>query len=141
MPKGADLHVHLSGAVFAEDFIAWAVAEKLCVQRADYRIVPPDAQQQCDPVKAQPVADALASQSLYDAIVNAFSMRNYLPTPAVPSGHDQFFATFGKYGDVSWRVPGQMIAFTLRRYAAENVQHTELMITLTPAQPALRMTC
>jgi hypothetical protein len=137
MPKGADLHVHLSGAVFAEDFVAWAVAEKLCVQHDDYRIVPPDAQQQCDAVKTRPAADALASQSLYDAIVNAFSMRNYVPTRSTPSGHDQFFATFGKYGDVSWRVPGQMIAFTLRRYAAENVQHTELMITLTPAQPAL----
>ena len=44
MPKGADLHVHLSGAVYAEDFIGWAAAARLCVQRSDYKIVPPDSQ-------------------------------------------------------------------------------------------------
>jgi adenosine deaminase len=137
MPKGADLHVHLSGAVFAEDFIAWAEAKKLCVQVADYKIVPSDAQQRCDPKMTRSVADARTDQSFYDAIVNAYSMRNYFPTRAAPSGHDQFFVTFGKYGEVSWRVPGEMIAFTLRRYAAESVQHTELMITLTPPQPVL----
>src|SRR6476619_6031817 len=41
MPKGADLHVHLSGAVYAEDFIAWAAAAKLCVQRSDRKLVAP----------------------------------------------------------------------------------------------------
>jgi hypothetical protein len=55
----------------------------------------------------------------------------------MPSGHDQFFVTFGKYGEVSWRVPGEMTAMLLRRYAAERVQHTELMITLTPQEPTL----
>jgi hypothetical protein len=73
-----------------------------------------------------------AASGLYDDIVNAFSMRNYLPSPSEPSGHDQFFVTFGRYGEVSWRVPGEMTAMLLRRYAAEQVQHTELMITLTP---------
>ncbi|MGH6664920.1 MAG: adenosine deaminase family protein [Pseudolabrys sp.] len=137
MPKGGDLHVHLSGAVYAEDFIGWAAAAKLCVQRSDYKIVPPDSQQQCEATKTRPAADALTDQSFYDGIVNALSMRNYLPSPTEPSGHDQFFVTFGKYGEISWRVPGQMTAFLLRRYAAENVQYTELMITLTPEQPAI----
>lgn len=135
MPKGADLHVHLSGAVYAEDFIAWAAAAKLCVQRADYKIVPANAQQQCDDPRTRPAADALTDQSFYDDVVNALSMRNFLPSPSEPSGHDQFFVTFGRYGEISWRVPGQMTAFLLRRYAAEHVQHTELMITLTPQQP------
>ena len=135
MPKGADLHVHLSGAVYAEDFIAWAAAANLCVHRSDKRIVAPPTQQPCDPAQTQPVADALTSQALYDSIVNAFSMRNYVPSPSMPSGHDQFFVTFGRYGEVSWRVPGEMIAMLLRRYAAERVQHTELMITLAPQCP------
>jgi len=133
MPKGADLHVHLSGAVYAEDFIAWAVAANLCVQRSDRKLVAPP----CDADKTQPAADALTDQGLYDDIVNAFSMRNYLPSPSEPSGHDQFFVTFGRYGEVSWRVPGEMTAMLLRRYAAERVQHTELMITLTPPSPTL----
>jgi adenosine deaminase len=136
MPKGADLHVHLSGAVYAEDFIGWAAAAKLCVQR-DFKLVTPDSQQQCDPGKTRPVADALTDQSFYDGIVNAFSMRSYVPTVSRPSGHDQFFVTFGRYGEVSWRVTGEMTAMLLRRYAAEHVQHTELMVTLTPQSPEL----
>ena len=31
MPKGGDLHMHLSGAVYAETFIADAAADGLCV--------------------------------------------------------------------------------------------------------------
>jgi len=31
MPKGADLHMHLSGAIYAETFIDNAIADHLCV--------------------------------------------------------------------------------------------------------------
>src|SRR4029077_18180659 len=33
MPKGGDLHNHLSGAVYAESFIQYAVRDGLCVDR------------------------------------------------------------------------------------------------------------
>jgi len=33
MPKGGDLHNHLSGAVYAESFIQWAAQDGLCVDR------------------------------------------------------------------------------------------------------------
>src|SRR5678816_3384980 len=31
MPKGADLHNHLSGAIYAESYIEWAAQKGLCV--------------------------------------------------------------------------------------------------------------
>ena len=31
MPKGGDLHMHLSGAVYAETFLKEAASDKLCV--------------------------------------------------------------------------------------------------------------
>ncbi|MFL6414487.1 MAG: adenosine deaminase, partial [Bryobacteraceae bacterium] len=34
MPKGADLHLHISGAVYAESYIAQAVEDNLCVELA-----------------------------------------------------------------------------------------------------------
>jgi adenosine deaminase len=133
MPKGADLHVHLSGAVYAEDLIKWAANDGLCFQLADRTIISPP----CFSGKAPPVADALKKQGLYDDIVNALSMRSFLPSADTPSGHDQFFSTFEKFGEATWRVPAAMTALLLRRYAAERVQHTELMITLTPQKPEL----
>ena len=31
MPKGGDLHNHLVGAIYAESFIEWAAARRVCV--------------------------------------------------------------------------------------------------------------
>ena len=127
MPKGADLHVHLSGAVYAEDLIAWANAKSLCVRLADLTILAPP----CDP-NAPPIAQALdpKRQDLYDDIVNALSMRFFTPSAATPSRHDQFFATFGRVSAATWQIVPDMTAERLRHYAADGVQHTELMLTL-----------
>ncbi len=34
MPKGGDLHNHLSGAIYAESYIRWAAEDKLCLVTA-----------------------------------------------------------------------------------------------------------
>src|SRR5262247_812273 len=39
MPKGGDLHNHLAGAVYAESFIGYAVANEQCVQRGSWQVV------------------------------------------------------------------------------------------------------
>src|ERR1700709_730432 len=39
MPKGADLHMHLSGAVYAETFIKDAVDDQLCVDPIQHIII------------------------------------------------------------------------------------------------------
>jgi adenosine deaminase len=127
MPKGADLHVHLSGAVFAEDMIAWALDKKLCYQPSAVALA------RCGE-DAAPLADFLGpqnpnAQSNFDRLVNALSMRNFHPSPAVPSGHDQFFASFGKFGAITELTTGEMVAERLQHYAADQVQHTELMVS------------
>ncbi|QJP13576.1 adenosine deaminase [Starkeya sp. ORNL1] len=146
MPKGADLHTHLSGAVYAERFITWAVRDGLCLRRADWAILPrPNgaaADQPCgaDPAVV-PIADAVSGprgQTTYDLLLDALSMRWFLPTPAIPSGHDQFFGTFGKFnaatGGSDWQATlarmAEMIADQLRQYDADAVQYAEFMVTL-----------
>jgi adenosine deaminase len=125
MPKGGDLHTHLSGAVYAERFVAWAAQQGLCVDLADVLLEKP----YCDRAGAVPVSDALRDQKLYDRLVNAFSMRAFLPTPAVPTGHDEFFATFGKFGAASSPHFVDMTVDQLRQYDSENVQYAELMVS------------
>src|SRR5256885_1307151 len=39
MPKGGDLHNHLSGAVYAESFLRWSAEDRLCLTRATFAIV------------------------------------------------------------------------------------------------------
>jgi adenosine deaminase len=125
MPKGADLHTHLSGAVYAEHYIAWAAQEGFCVDSQNVVLAKP----QCDRPGARPISDAIRDQKLYDRLVNAFSMRDFLPTPAVPTGHDEFFAVFDRFGAVSGSHFADMTVDQLKRYDVENVQYVEFMVS------------
>jgi adenosine deaminase len=120
MPKGADLHSHLSGAVYAESFLRWAAEDGLCVGRSSLRIVAVCAGD--DTIPASRIDAAL-----HDALVDAFSMRNWHPSRI--AGHDQFFGTFGRFQAVPRRT-GDMLAEAQERAAAGNVLYLELMQTL-----------
>ena len=50
VPKGGDLHNHLSGAVYAESFIQYAVQDGLCVDRNALAL----AQPPCDAAAGKP---------------------------------------------------------------------------------------
>jgi len=122
-PKGADLHVHLSGAVYAESFIRDAGEDGLCVDPAALRFAKPPCT-----APLVPAAQVTANQDLYDRLVNAFSMRSFVPTPGF-SGHDQFFATFARFGGLDKRHTGEWIDEVASRAAAQNQQYLELMQT------------
>ena len=125
MPKGGDLHTHLGGAVYAERFIAWAAEQGLCVDLRNVVLPKP----QCDGAGAVPVSDAMRDQNLYNRLVDALSMRAFLPTPAVPTGHGEFFAAFDKFGTVSGSHFVDMTLDQLRLYDSQNVQYAEFMVS------------
>jgi adenosine deaminase len=122
-PKGADLHVHLSGAVYAETFIRDAGEDGLCVDPAALSFAKPP----CTP-PLMPAAEVTANQALYDRLIDAFSMRSFVPTPSV-SGHDQFFSTFGRFGGLSKKHIGEWVDEVASRAAAQNQQYVEVMET------------
>ena len=131
MPKGGDLHNHLSGAVYAEDFLRWAAEDKLCLATATMTIVAGT----CDAGTGQPpVSAVLQNGTLYGQAIDAMSMRNWNPTL---SGHDHFFASFAKLGPSSQRI-GDMLADVASRAAAEHVSYMELMLTPDGGASALR---
>jgi adenosine deaminase len=56
-------------------------------------------------------------------------MRAFLPTPAVPTGHDEFFAAFEKFGTLSGSQYVDMTLDQLRLYESQNVQYAEFMVS------------
>jgi len=127
MPKGADLHYHLSGGVYAESFIRSAVEDGLCV---DVKLL---AFAKCsaggDSEKnIVPASAAYKSQSLYDQLINAFSMRSFVPYAGV-SGHDHFFETFAKFGGTNASHKPEWVDEIASRAASQNEQYLELMET------------
>jgi adenosine deaminase len=134
MPKGADLHVHLSGAVYAESFIRAAGEDGLCIDTKALSFVKPPSGG-CPRVLGQTSAAELvahlqtsANQALYDKLIDAFSMRSFVPY-AGWSGHDQFFATFDRFGGTNKRHTGEWVDEVVTRAAAQNEQYMELMET------------
>lgn len=136
-PKGADLHTHLGGAVYAESYIAWAAELSLCVDTRTFAIVAsaggaaPDTK--CRSATDRPAADALADPALYASLVDAMSMRNFDPSSGGSAGH--FFASFDKFGQVlragGDRIQGESMAELVQRAGSQHVQHVEVMIGVT----------
>src|SRR6267378_1311175 len=52
MPKGGDLHNHLSGSVYAESYIDWAAKKELCVNQVTMNLLPPSPSP-CDQAAGQ----------------------------------------------------------------------------------------
>lgn len=120
MPKGGDLHNHIDGAIYAESFISWAVKDGDCLTMATMTISPPPCA-----APAVPVADAVGNGETYSKLVDALSMRDFHAT--TESGHDHFFATFGKFGAASAGHRADMLVEVSRRAASQNIRYLELM--------------
>ena len=121
MPKGADLHNHLSGAIYAEGFLRAAIDEHLCVIKATLALTAPGANGVC-PAGQVSAAAIETDNNLRNALIDSFSMRNFVADKQ--SGHDHFFATFDKFGAVD---SGSLIAEVAQRAADQNESYLELM--------------
>ncbi len=134
MPKGGDLHMHLSGAIYAETFIKDAAADLLCVDPKTMSFFKPSATTRSLP--PQPVCgegnvraeSAFKDQKLYDALIDSFSMRSFVPSAGI-SGHDQFFATFARFNGIDKSHTAEWLDEVAARAAAQNEQYLEVMET------------
>jgi len=135
MPKGGDLHNHLGGAVYAEDLIDYAARDKLCVDRATMTAVRGECDRGCNPGAMKPAAEcAYRDQSFYNAVVDAWSMRNW--ERAREPGHDHFFAAFERFDLPFENHIGEEIARAVKRAAADHLEYVELMHTVGGMQSA-----
>ena len=140
MPKGADLHSHLSGAIYAETWIRDAGEDRLCVDTKTLSFVAPEKGKYLgtdengkhyEPICKEGHIDAATvpeNQHLYDALIDAFSMRTFIPETG-DSGHDHFFDTFGKFSGTRKTHMGEWLDEVASRAAAQNEQYLELMDT------------
>lgn len=125
MPKGADLHNHLSGAVYAERFIEEAANNSLCIDPRTSSIA--GAVGQNCPEGDLPAGRALSDTHLFASLVDSLSMRDFVP--GHESGHDHFFDTFDKFSAASSEESGKFAADVTRRAAEQNESYLELMAT------------
>ena len=128
MPKGADLHSHLSGAVYAEQYLAWAAEDELCVNPDTLAFGPACGEGDAKNIPTQVFLQG-KQMSTYNALIDRMSTRNV--ALGSRSGHDQFFDAFGAFPNVAnspARTAG-MVAELADRAGRQITQHLELMFT------------
>ncbi|SDY98943.1 adenosine deaminase [Amycolatopsis xylanica] len=122
-PKGGDLHNHLSGAVSTESLIRYAVSDGLCIDKTTLAASYPP----CTATQ-RPAADTNTDKGFYSAVLRAWSMEGFdLHGPE--SGHDHFFATFGKFGAATDRHKGDMLAEVAEIAQRQNQFYLETLIS------------
>jgi len=128
MPKGGDIHNHLTGAVYAEDLIDAASSENLCIYSNNYTVTKCTGSQNTIPLR-----QAYGNERLYNSLVDAWSMKNSELLNV--SGHDQFFSTFGRFGGATGNT-SLLVAELRSRAAIDNVEYLELMTGMNTSSKA-----
>jgi hypothetical protein len=126
MPKGGDLHSHLVGSAYAEEYIAWGIAEKMCADAKAKKIIQPP----CDADAGRPpLAEAARSPAFYEGLVDSLSTRNYRSRNI--AGRTQFFRAFAGFDAVTETEngPAYNLASAIRRAADQNILYLELMFS------------
>ncbi|MEV5597719.1 adenosine deaminase [Streptomyces sp. NPDC052496] len=123
LPKGADLHNHLSGAASTDLLIKLAGDDGLCIETRTMTARPAP----CGP-GTRPAVQARKDRAFYRQILRAWSMQDF-SSASGESGHDHFFAAFGKFGEVTWRHGGRLLADVANTAARQNQFYLETMLT------------
>jgi adenosine deaminase len=124
MPKGADLHSHATGAVFAESMLDAAVAANLNADLTTGAFT----------TKTEgtvPASKLKEDTKLMRKFLDAASMRG--SEPGV-SGHDHFFDSFGRFDAAFNQIDyARVLAEIVKRARGQNVQYLELMAAVAPS--------
>ncbi|WP_067734810.1 adenosine deaminase family protein [Novosphingobium naphthalenivorans] len=125
MPKGGDLHNHLGGSVYAEDFLGVAAQKGMCADADITRIVPGPCGDDLQIAKM-----AAERPFVYARLVDALSTRGYQRGVGADevSGHTQFFRSFDRFGAASAGENGRWLALARQSAERNGVSYLELML-------------
>ncbi|QMT61636.1 adenosine deaminase [Legionella sp. PC997] len=123
MPKGGDLHMHVSGSSFPENLIHYAQMDDLCIENKNLSVfINPSCNTE------DYLANAVLNNKLYNSLIDAWSMRHF-DKMGNESGHDHFFNAFGKFSLITKMHGGEILAEMTERAAAQNELYLEIMTT------------
>lgn len=120
LPKGADLHNHLDGAVSPQQLIIYGSKDNLCIDNNDNAIY----SKQCP--AASLLKNIKPDSDKYHQIVKAWSMEDFDYQHMNSSQH--FFDTFGKSHLTRAHHRGEMLAAIVVNAKKQNIDYLELMI-------------
>lgn len=145
MPKGGDLHNHLTGAIYAESFLNFAIDQKLWVNLKTLAL---SAREPADQLQRPGTGNGSSTNTDYvridtfctkgdypalkQRLIQDWSKKDFYPGLAAPDQH--FFDAFGKFPNVKgWDDAHRALMQLRQRALAENVRYLEVMIWSCPS--------
>jgi adenosine deaminase len=139
MPKGADLHHHYSGSVYAEQFLDWVDKQHYCVNKTTYRIETDKAV--IDAERAKPAAqrgclssaEVLADAGGYQELLQRWSTKDFYNHGGDQSPPDRtFFDTFAYFNAVASTNSNEGFLTLKKRAIEENLSYIETIFEMPP---------
>jgi adenosine deaminase len=121
MPKGGELHYHLSGGAYPETMLDLASKDDYCLNIKTWMINIYSAE--CNGVNTK---DLTHRPDIYAKVVNSWSMKDFIA--GEESGHDHFFSTFNKFNTIVADHQPELVADVLQVAAQQNEHYMELMV-------------
>src|SRR5262245_4986948 len=115
MPKGADLHSHLSGAIPTESLIAWGALDQNCVSTNFTASAGPTCA-----TGSQTMVGLDSADPLWGELVAAWSLEGSQTAP-VAQRHVHFFEAFSKFFSVTKKRNVDMLVEARRLAARDRV--------------------
>lgn len=131
MPKGGDLHSHLSGASYAELMMLYDTSSLACINPQTSILY---LNQKCLPIYQ--LKNINNNTELYNQLIDAWSMRHFKRSTEDPDQH--FFNTFDKF-DLLDSKRGEMLAEIISRAAQEHILHMQMIAYLHQLYPTVHI--
>lgn len=124
MPKGGDLHNHLTGSAYAETYFRLAAEDRLWVDMTTGKLYQEKA---TGLIQLSPDMKNLHNTRM--ALIDKWSVRNFNPEKFSLGPDEYFFGTFGLFGAVTGKHNAELMRELRERAAYENVQYLEVMVS------------
>ena len=122
MPKGGELHYHLSGGAYPESILDTAIHQPYCFNPQTWT-----ANYQKDVCTGIASDDLIKTPDNYQSIIRAWSLKDFIPSSS-ESNADHFFHVFEKEYAISQRNYPQLLVDILQRAADQNEHYLEIML-------------
>ena len=125
MPKGGDLHNHLTGSVYAETYFNIALRDGMWLNTDSYVLNLDAVCISC--IRLNP---GMENERYFRMrAIDHWSIRNFNAYNHTLPPDEFFFATFGKFGAITYQHLEEFLKELRLRARDENVQYLEIMVT------------
>lgn len=121
MPKGGELHYHLSGGATPELMLNLASHHHYCLNPKNFILT--EMASNCDGIDSYGLKN---NTKMYEAALRAWSMKDF--SPSEESAHDHFFNTFFKFNPIVVHHSPDLLIDVIKRAERQHEKYLEVMI-------------